>query len=229
MATTYSINFENQTPETWTLCVYQTLPDSPGLDSVSWKQTRVPTQGVSGVQWQIQYLACLANYKQTGGKGVYKASQKLPTDLGKAWDCVYNDGVQQLIASGSTTSGQLLLANKSQKLANLAIGVDGDIALVKSNVYSGNNAQFVVKPKYYVALYTNLTQGEVISGNQIHGPLEVVFAGGDTEKDYVARIEGSNFIFEEVNSNFRIVAPYDQVKERVEQQKRSEIAKELSF
>ena len=217
MSTIYSINFENETPDTWTLCVYQTLPDSPGLDSVSWKQTKVPTHGSSGVQWGIQYLACLADYKQTGGKGVYKASQKLPTSLGKAWDCVYMDDVQQLIASGTTTDGQLLLANKSQKLANLAIGMDGDIALVKSNVYSGNNAQFVVKPKYYVALYTNLTQGEVISGNQVHGPLEVVFAGGETEKNYVARIEGSNFIFEETNSNYKVVAPYAQVLERVEQ------------
>lgn len=224
MATTYSINFSNETPETWTLCVYQTLPDSPGLDSVSWKQTRVPTQGESGVQWQIQYLACLANYKQTGGKGVYKASQKLPTDLGMAWDCIYQDDVQQLVSAGSTTQGQLLLSNKSEKMANLAIGMDGDIALVKSNVYSGNNAQFVVKPKYYVALYTNLTQGEVISGNQIHGPLEVVFAGGETEKDYVARIEGSNFIFEEVNSNNKLVAPYEQVQARVAEQQRLALA-----
>jgi len=224
MATTYSINFLNETPETWTLCVYQTLPDSPGLDSVSWKQTRVPTQGESGVQWEIQYLACLANYKQTGGKGVYKASQKLQTDLGMAWDCIYQDDVQQLVAAGSTTQGQLLLSNKSEKMANLAIGMDGDIALVKSNVYSGNNAQFVVKPKYYVALYTNLTQGEVISGNQIHGPLEVVFAGGETEKDYVARIEGSNFIFEEVNSNNKLVAPYEQVQARVAEQQRLALA-----
>lgn len=217
MATTYSINFENQTPQTWTLCVYQTLPDSVGLDSVSWKQTRVPTQGISGVQWGIQYLACLADYKQSGGKGVYMASQKLPTNLGKKWDCIYQDDVQQLITSGDTTEGQLLLVNKSQKLANLAIGMDGDIALVKSNVYSGNNAQFVVKPKYYVALYSNLTKGEVISGNQVHGPIEVVFEGGQTEKNYIARIEGANFIFEEVNSGFKVIAPYAQVLERVQE------------
>jgi hypothetical protein len=215
MATTYSINFENQTPQTWTLCVYQTLPDSPGLDSVSWKQTKVPTYGVSGVQWGIQYLACLADYKQSEGKGVYMASQKLPTNLGKKWDCVYQDDVQQLLSNGDTTEGQLLLLNESQKLANLAIGMDGDIALVKSNVYSGNSAQFVVKPKYYVALYSNLTKGEVISGNQVHGPIEVAFEGGETEKNYVAKIEGSNFIFEEIGSNLKVIAPYAQVLERV--------------
>ncbi|TDQ08418.1 hypothetical protein [Pedobacter metabolipauper] len=213
--TTYSVNFENQTNNTWTLCVYQQLPDSIGLDSVSWKQTRVPTQGVSGVQWNTQYLACLANYKQDGGKGVYIASQKLNTELGKQWDCIYADGVQQLTLAGTATAGQLMITNKSQKLANLGIGMDGDIALIKRDVYSGNNAQFVVKPKYYVALYSNLTKGEVISGNQIHGPLEVIFEGGQTVKEYVARIEGATFIFEETGTNFRVSAPLQQINERL--------------
>ena len=215
MATIYDINFENLTNDTWTLCVYQEFPNSPGLDSVSWKQTTVPTNGTSGVQWTIQYLACLADYKQQGGKGVYHAAQKLGTDLGKAWDCVFQDNVQQLSQAGDTTDGQLLITNKSQKLANLAIGMDGDIALVKKDVYSGNNAQFVVKPKYYVALYTNLTQGEIISGNQVHGPLEVVFEGGQTSKDYVAKVEGATFIFEEKGTNNRVTAPLWQIKERL--------------
>lgn len=213
--TIYSIDFSNQTGDTWTLCVYQELPGSPGLDSVSWKQTTVPTSGHSGVQWSVQYLACLANYKQIGGKGVYNASQKLGTLLGKKWKCEYNDAVQQLSADGDTTDGQLLITNLSGDLANLAIGVDGDIALVKSDVYSGNNAQFVVKPKYYVALYSNLTQGEIISGNQIHGPLEVIFDGGKTAKEYEARIEGATFIFEEVGTSNRVVAPYAQIQNRI--------------
>lgn len=214
----YTVDFANQTKNTWTLCVYQVLPDSVGLDSVSWKQTRVPTSGVSGVQWSIDYLACLANYKQDGGKGVYTASQKIGTALGKKWKCVFEDGVQQLAEDSSTTAGQLLITNESLKLANLGIGMDGDIALVRKDVYSGNSAQFVVKPKYYVALYSNLTQGEVISGNQIHGPLEVVFAGGQTKKEYTARVEGSTFIFEEVGTGNKVEAPYQQILERIDQQ-----------
>ena len=213
--TTYNIDFDNETPDTWTLCVYQELPDSPGLDSVSWKQTTVPKNGTSGVQWNIQYLAALANYKQDGGKGVYKASQKLDTDLGKKWKCEFKDAVQQLYSDGDTTIGQLLITNQSGKLANLAIGMDGDIALVKSDVYSGNSAQFTVKPKYYVALFSNLVQGEIISGNQIHGPIEVVFDGGQISKEYVAKIEGATFIFEEVGTNNRVVAPYAQIQDRI--------------
>lgn len=212
--TIYSVDFANETNETWTLAVYQELPNSPGLDSVSWKQTTVPTSGDSGVQWEIQYLACLANYRQDGGKGVYKASQKLGTNLGQKWQCKSQDGVQQLFTDGKTTDGQLLIANNSLLLANLGIGMDGDISLVKRGVYSGNSAQFTVKPKYYVALFKDLTQGEIISGNQIHGPIEIVFSGGQVTKEYVARIEGESFVFEEIGGQ-KLVAPMAQIRERI--------------
>lgn len=213
--TTYTVNFANETPDKWTMCVYQELPGSTGLDSVAWKQTTVPTQGESGVQWSIQYLACLANYQQTGGRGVYKASQKLGTDLGKKWKCIYNENVQELQSDGTTTDGQLLILNESLKLANLGIGMDGDISLVKKSVYSGNSAQFTVKPTYYVALFKDLTKGEVISGNQIHGPLKIVFDGGQETKDYVAKIEGQTFVFEEIGTTNRVEAPIAQMYERI--------------
>ena len=208
--TQYTIDFQNDTPDTWTLCVYQTLPDSPGLDSVSWKQTTVPPSGESGVEWSISYLAAIVDYKQNGSKGVYRASQKKTTSLGQRWDVIFKDNTQQLMEGGSTTPGQLLLSNHSMKLANLAIGMDGSIALVKKNVYSENSAQFTVKPKYWVALYSNLTQGEVISGNQIHGPIEVTFGRGETNKTFIARIDGSSFVFGEENSRQLLSIPYSQ-------------------
>ncbi|WP_452601039.1 hypothetical protein [Pontimicrobium sp. MEBiC06410] len=215
MATTYTVDFKNSTDETWTLCVYQELPDSPGLDSVSWQQTTVPRSGTSGVQWQIQYYAGVAGYRQSGGKGVYNATQILQTNLGKKWQCQFKDGVQQLFEDGNTTEGQLLISNQSQRLANLAIGMDKEIALVKKDVYSGNSAQFVAKPKYYVALFKDLVRGEVISGNQVHGPLEVVFAGGQIAKMYEAKIEGDIFVFQEVGTDNRVEAPYADVQKRV--------------
>ncbi|EIF8947090.1 hypothetical protein RAL73_003321 [Vibrio cholerae] len=213
--TTYTIDFENKTNETWTFCVYQTLPESPGLDSVSWKQTTIPKSGISGVEWDINYLVALASYKQKGGKGVYHASQSLATELGKKWEAIFDDGVQQLIESGDTTAGQLLIENKSDHLANFGIGMDGDIALVKKNVYSGNSAQFSVKPTYWVAIYKDLTQGEVISGNQIHGPLKVTFEGGQTDKKFIAKIQGNRFIFEEVGTDNSMSILYSQAVERL--------------
>lgn len=215
--TTYSVNFENQTPHTWTLSIYQLLPYMMDVDVVSWKQVRVPPNGFSGIEWQVRNLVGLAAYKQTGGMGIFMPTQKIPSDLGEKWSCVFEDGVQQLMKDGSAPGGQLVLLNKSLQLANLAIGMDGDITAVKRNVYSGNMAQFVVSPRYYVALFDTISKGEVIRGNQIHGPLEINFQGGQTEKNYVARIEGNIFIFEEAGSGFKTEAPYEQVLERIKE------------
>ena len=214
--TTYTVNFQNKTDETWTMCVYQKIPGSPGLDSVAWKQTSVPRYGDSGVKWTIEYLACVTDYQQEGGKGVYKATQQVPTQLGEKWVCKFEDSVQQLFEDGTTTPGQLLIENESGKLANLAIGMDGNVALVKPNVYGGNNAQFKATPTYYIALFKDLTKGEVISGNQVHGPLIIKFEGGETTKNYIAEIKGQTFyFFDKNNPQDSVTAPLDEMRQRI--------------
>ncbi len=114
--TVYTVDFINSTPDTWTLGVYQTLPASPGLTSVSWKQTTVPRSGESGVQWTVDYLVGIANYSQVGGKGVYKASQKLATNLGQRWAARFEGGAQQLFPNGSANPGQVVIDNEFGRL-----------------------------------------------------------------------------------------------------------------
>jgi len=145
MSTDYYVDFDNQTNDTWTLAVYQTLPSSVGLDSVSWKQTTVPTQGYSGVEWTIDYNVVIANYRQVGGVGVYKASQTLSTQLGSVWDCVFKDNVQQLVlGSGSAPADSIQINNKSNLPANLGIGMSGQGSVFKPDVVGGGQAQFKV-------------------------------------------------------------------------------------
>lgn len=213
--TIYNIDFVNDTPNTWTFSVYQTLPASPGLKSVSWKQTTVPKGGESGVEWTINYLVAVLNYKQTGGKGVYKASQKLATELGQAWDAVFEDGAQQLAEAGKADKGQVIINNKSGELADLGIGVDGDVALVQPAVYSTASALFEVEPTYWVAIYKDIVKGEVISGAQVAGPLQVKFLNGATSLTYRAWVEGGvlNFALQTgATEVFR--APLDQLTAR---------------
>lgn len=196
-STIYTVDFINSTPDTWTLAVYQTLPSSPGLVSVSWKQTTVPRSADSGVQWSIDYLVGLPDYQQIGPKGVYKGGQKLATNLGQKWAARFESGAQQLFPIGSAGKGQVIIDNQSGSLADLAIGMDGDFALVQKGVYSGNSAQFEVTPTYWVALFKDVVKGEVISGGQVHGPLQAKFSSGVTKITYKAYIDGNTFIFED--------------------------------
>ena len=217
-STTYSLDFINDTPNTWVFSVYQTLPNSPALKSLSWKQTTVPRSGESGVKWGISYQAAVLNYKQDGGKGVYKASQRLDTSLGDAWNVVFQGGTQELIKAGSAPGkGQVIINNKTTRLADLGIGMDNDIALVQPQVYGGASANFEVEPTYWVAMYKDVVKGEVISGAQVAGPIEVKFLNGATNLTFRAWLENAVLNFaptDDSTSGFR--APLDQAIMRAE-------------
>lgn len=192
MAESYYIDFVNNSGKTWTMGVYQTLPDSIGLESVSWLQTAVPDGGESGVSWNIDYLAMLANYNQTGGKGVYKASQKKTTSLGKRWKIVYKDGVQQLVEDGNADrADQIYIFNESGETASPGFGMSGQGSVYKREIFSGTGAQFVVKPTYWVGLFNQLVLGEVISSNVTVGPEKIQFGEGQNLATVTAKIDGS--------------------------------------
>jgi len=191
----YYCNFKNETDQTWTMAVYQTLPDSIGLDSVSWKQTTVPHSGFSGVKWEVDYNVATADYQQTGGIGVYTASQVLSSLLGKQWDCVFADNVQQLKEAGNAPQGnQIIINNKSNRLANLGVGMSGQGSLFKKGVLSGASAQFTVTPTYWAGLFNQVQLGQVISSNITVGPLKLEYPNGLNAATVTARLDGDNIL-----------------------------------
>jgi hypothetical protein len=178
MATKFFVDLNNQTDQTWTLAVYQVLPDSIGLDSVAWKQTTVPQSGTSGVDWTVNFNVALANFKQDEGIGVYQSSQLLSADLGTQWQIIFKDHVQQLIPDGDAPrEDQIIIANSSGDLANPGIGMDGSGSVYKHDVLSGAGAQFTVTPTYFAGLFNDVELGEVISSDVTVGPLELKFDG----------------------------------------------------
>lgn len=192
MPESYYIDFVNNSGRTWTMGVYQTLPDSVGLESVSWLQTTVADGGESGVSWDVDYLAMLASYKQTAGKGVYKASQKKATSLGKRLRIVYSEGIQQLVEDGAADRpDQIYIFNDSGETANPGIGMSGQGAVYKKEIFSGTGSQFVVTPTYWVGLFNELVLGQVISSNVTVGPEKIKFGEGQNLATVTARVDGN--------------------------------------
>lgn len=187
----YYVDFNNKTDRVWTMGIYQTLPESIGLDSVAWQRTTVPHSGSSGVDWEITYSVAIADYKQSGGIGVYKASQTLNSLLGTKWEIVFEDGVQQLKEAGSGTDGYIIIQNNSNELANPGIGMSGEGAVYKRNILAGTSAQFKVTPTYWVGLFDDVKLGEVISSNVTAGPLELKFPNGTNKAILTATMDGS--------------------------------------
>lgn len=210
---TYYVDFNNQTDRTWTMVVYQTLPDSVGLDSVAWKKTTVPQKGESGVNWEIEYLVALANYKQTGGIGVYKASQKFNNiQLGTKWKVVFKDGVQQLEPDGQAQRPELIvIGNDSKSLADVGVGMSNNSAVYQRDVLSSSSAQFKMTPTYYVGLFNNLELGTVISSNVVVGPMEVKFPSGQNKALLTATLDGQAIKLD-LSYQSALVANYEQVQ-----------------
>jgi hypothetical protein len=193
----YSVTFNNDTPQAWTMGVYQTLPSSPGLNSVSWLQTTSPTQGTSTVQWEITYNVAIAQYTQEGGIGVYPpdSAQILPADLGTKWSIEWDGNVQSLVAVGAAPQAdQIIIANNSGHLANPGIGMYGSPSLYQHQVYGDSSAEFTVEPVYWVALFDSLILGEVISSNVTVGPLQLTFVAPQNTATVTASIQGENLV-----------------------------------
>ncbi|WP_433936599.1 hypothetical protein AB3662_18155 [Sorangium cellulosum] len=193
MAQAYFVDFNNYSGRTWTMSVFQTYPDSVGLESVSWLQSRAADGGETGVTWEVDYQAMMADYKQEGGRGVYKASQRRDTLLGKRWKIAYEEGLQQLVADGDADrSDQIIIANDSGELAYPGIGMSGQGAVFKAKgIYSGSSAQFIVKPTYWVGLFNDVVRGEVISSDVVVGPQQLKFEGGMNRATVAARVSGA--------------------------------------
>jgi hypothetical protein len=206
--TIYSVGFNNRTERTWTMGIYQVLPSSPGLESVSWQQGSAPRSGKTSVRWTVDYNAAIADYFQLGAIGVYESSQILPTALGKKWKVVFNGVTQELEEDGSAPqANQIVIDNQSSRTANLGIGMSNQGSVFKRDVLSGSQAQFVVTPTYWAALFNDVVKGEVISSNITIQPLVLKFEGGITRIDLEAWVEGQTLHFGVANSAQRTSMP----------------------
>ncbi|GAB6040364.1 hypothetical protein [Endothiovibrio diazotrophicus] len=103
----------------------------------------------------------------------------LPTTLGKEWEIVWEDGLQQLREVGDAPRPeQVVIKNRSNRIANPGIGMAGAASVYKRNTLAGSAAQFEVHPTYYFGLFNNLVRGEVIDSNVIVGPLTLAYPSG---------------------------------------------------
>lgn len=189
----YFMDFQNRTNRVWTMVMYQTLPNSIGLDSVVWLKATAPPGGETGEEFNVTYNVALGNFSQNGSRGVYKASQMLTADLKTAWEIVFEDGVQQLRQTGAAAlPQQIVFTNKSGRDANPGIGMSGQPSVYKRSLNVGASAQFEVTPTYWIGLFDNVTKGEVISNNVVVGPERVVYPSGTDAGMLTAELDGSS-------------------------------------
>lgn len=197
-----SITFNNQTDRTWTMAIYQTLPKSTNLDSVSWQQVTVAESGVNSISWANTFNAVIASYTDSEGKQLYKAFQLPAASPGSAWKIVMKGGILQLQADGSAPlSTQIQIANVSGQLANPGLGMDGKGAVYQQGLFSGLSVLFETSPLLWVGLFDLISPGEVITGGlnrkvsfmtTMAGPWALKYPAGQNGATLKAWIENSS-------------------------------------
>lgn len=195
----YSVKFVNDpsTKQTWTMAIYQTIPNMGVFDNVSWKQASAPPSGTKSVGWTISYNAALADFFSAGDSGVYESSQILSSNLGQKWLVTNPDGTQQLTpSSDGAPDGYIYLQNNSGLLANVGIGMSGVGSIFQQGVLSDATAQFKVTPRYWASIFNQVVEGQVIStAVAVTDPVEVIFSGGITSMTLTVWVEGQTLNF----------------------------------
>ncbi|CAG8491990.1 10232_t:CDS:2 [Ambispora gerdemannii] len=180
--TDYFVDFINDVPDdTLTFGVYQTFPNTPGIDSVAWLRADVPESGTAGVKFTETYCVVNADFYDDDSKGRYKASQTFNTNLGTAWELIDKDTISQFSkkTSSSNADNLIVIKNNSKTTASLGIGMSGKLSAIKRKVYVGATAAFKVTPVIYVGIFTDLEIGEVITDDVILSNSKITFDGNN--------------------------------------------------
>ncbi len=170
--TTYRARCRNETDRPGTMVIFQVLPGPVALDSVSWKEVTVAAGDTGGVCWDVTYSVALADYRVRGGRAVYDSFEIVPVELGTTWEVVW-EGDRQRLKRRAHPAGaaQLQIDNRSGRIANPGVAVDGGGAVFKHGVLSGATALFEVRPIFWAAFYgRRLGPGEVIPSPPTSGP-----------------------------------------------------------
>jgi hypothetical protein len=202
MATTYTLNLQNQTPSVWTFVVFLVLPNSAGLDSVAWQlRTLPPSTGKGSISWTDDYCVAIATRGSAGGFTVFSDTQTQPAAANTAWKIVDSSGVQEIVANGTAlTPDTIQLLNSTSSLANGGFGAASLGAVFKGDLRGQESAVFVPQPQYFVMLADSMQQGQVITRgsriakattSSIVGPVALNLSPAAATKSVTAVVNGN--------------------------------------
>jgi rhizosphere induced protein len=193
----YTVNFVNDpsTGQTWTMAIYQTIPNMGAFENVIWRLATVPSGGQQSVRWAMSYAVVLASVDSGGDSIVYSPFQLLPSDTGQAWQVVNRNGVTQLVLVGQTY-GSISITNATERNANAGIGIYENGSIYQRDLQPNARAEFDTGLRYWASLYKDVQVGQAIStAIAATSPVEVVFPYDATSVTLTASVKDGNLSF----------------------------------
>lgn len=182
---TFRINFFNNTDVAMHFCVYQQIPDYPGLKSVAWKVRRLPPRGNGKVAFTLTFGTALAEWDVD--ESAWVAQQLRPAELGKKYNAKFEQtdipSIEGTPAEDTDAPDKIAVVNTTNKPLDIGFTLDGDLLLVDRAVPGGCTAFFKVHPTYYIAVYHGISEGRMADTGIQLGPVRLRFTDGYTSAD----------------------------------------------
>ena len=181
MAEHYTMKFVNATDNQFFFGVYQKYPHSPGLKSIAWQVRGVPPAGAipstAQVDWDMLYGVAITDFDAECHDS-YTGQQVKNADLGSKYKVVMVQDIPDIEDdTGSVGTSQITLTNRTHLKMDLGFAL-GNSLVTSEEGGGGESANFEVHSTYYVALFHNIKEGQLVSSDIFAGPVEVSFQNG---------------------------------------------------
>lgn len=194
MAKTYTLEFKNSTKESYHFAVYQKFPSSPGLSSIAWQVRGVPPTGTYSVQWELSYGVAITNWDPSSR--IYSGQQIQSAQLKHSYEVSTDEnGIPSINPKpvGNIAAGTVELKNNTNQKLGMGFTVGGKIIAAERGVHGGESTLFNVHPKYYVACYRAIKEGQLVDEAVEIGPVMVEFKDGYTAYTVEAAVDDGRY------------------------------------
>lgn len=184
MAMIYTVRFKNSTQNFYHFAIYQKCPNSPGLESVAWQVRDLGPGATNRVDWSPDYQVAIADWVLNNGQ--FSASQICCAAVGKVYEVSTKDGNIPVInptAIRTTSPGLIQLLNNTTPAQAVTIGfaIANNLVAAQMNVAAGKSVEFSVHPKFYIACFRAIKQGQIVSEEIELGPVTLELQEGCTD------------------------------------------------
>ena len=184
MAKTYTVQFKNSTENPYHFAIYQKYPNSPGLESIAWQVRGLAPSATNRVDWTLDYQVAIADWDSNASQ--YSGGQMIPAKLGQSYEVVtLESDIPSINPNPTAPTGKEFIKLKNNthppKKVTMGFAINHKLIAAQKDVAAGEIVEFKVHPKYYIACYRAIEEGQLVSEGVMLQPVTLEFQNDYTD------------------------------------------------
>ena len=154
------------------------------MDSVAWQVRGLGPGANNRADWSLDYQVVITKWDKNDGQ--YSGGQKKTAILGQSYQVV-TDGTDipaiDRTPTGPAGKGVITLKNNTHPAKKVTMGfaIDRKLVAAEKDVDAGEIVEFKVHPKYYIACYRAIEEGQLVSEGVVLKPVTLEFQNEYTD------------------------------------------------